>query len=65
MNLNNVFFHPTSIVETKNIGKNSRIWAFVHILKGAKIGGNVNICDHCFVENDVVIGDNVTIKCGV
>lgn len=60
-----IFIHPTAIVDTKNIGEESRIWAFVHILKGAKIGKNANICDQCFVENEVVIGDDVTIKCGV
>ncbi|NTW20954.1 MAG: N-acetyltransferase, partial [Nostocales cyanobacterium W4_Combined_metabat2_030] len=43
----------------------TRIWAFAHVLKGAKIGENVNICDHVFIENDVEIGNNVTIKCGV
>lgn len=59
------FIHPNAIVESKNIGANTRIWAFVHILSGAKIGNNCNICDHCFIENDVVIGNNVTIKSGV
>ena len=54
-----------SIIESKNIGKNSTIWSFVHILPEAEIGDNVNICDHCFIENNVVIGDNVTIKTGV
>lgn len=57
--------HPQAIVETEHIGKNSRIWAFAHILSGAKIGENANICDHSFIENDVIIGHNVTIKCGV
>lgn len=61
----NYFVHEKALVETSNIGKDSKIWAFVHILEGARIGDNTNICDHCFVENDVVIGDNVTIKCGV
>ena len=32
---------------------------------GAVIGSECNICDHVFIENDVVIGDKVTIKCGV
>lgn len=59
------FIHPTAIVDTNNIGDKTRIWAFVHILKGANIGTNCNICDHCFIENDVVIGDNVTIKSGI
>lgn len=60
-----IFIHNSAIVDTKHIGKGSRIWAFVHILDGVKIGKNANICDHCFIENGVVIGDNVTIKCGV
>jgi UDP-2-acetamido-3-amino-2,3-dideoxy-glucuronate N-acetyltransferase len=57
--------HPQSLVETDKIGDNTRIWAFVHILPGAQIGSDCNICDHTFIENDVVIGDRVTIKCGV
>lgn len=60
-----VYIHPTAIVETPNIGEHTRIWAFVHILKGASIGTNCNISEHCFIENDVVIGNNVTIKSGV
>jgi len=63
--MKNNFIHPTAIVESKNIGTGTRIWAFVHILEGASIGKNVNICDYCFIENKVVIGNNVTIKSGV
>lgn len=59
------YIHKTAIVDTKAIGKKTRIWAFVHILKGAKIGSNCNICDQCFIENDVIIGNNVTIKSGI
>ena len=36
-----------------------------HILPGAVIGCDCNICDHTFIENDVTVGDRVTIKCGV
>lgn len=57
--------HPHAIVETKTIGKGTRIWAFAHILPGAKIGSDCNICDHVFIENKVAIGNRVTIKCGV
>ena len=60
-----VFIHPNAIVETNQVGEGTRIWAFAHILKGAKIGKNCNICDHTFIEGDVIIGDNVTIKSGV
>ncbi len=59
------FSHRTALVESKHIGDESRIWAYVHILKGAKIGRNANVCDHCFIENKVIIGSNVTIKSGV
>lgn len=59
------FIHEKALVETKQIGEGSRIWAFVHILPNAVIGRNANICDMCFVENDVTLGDNVTVKCHV
>ena len=60
-----IYIHPNAIVDTREIGEDSRIWAFVHVLKGAKIGKNANICDLCFIENEVEIGNDVTIKCGV
>src|SRR5258708_14135623 len=57
--------HGTALVESTKIGRGTRIWAFVHILPGAQIGSECNICDHVFIENDVVVGDDVTVKCGV
>ena len=59
------FAHPNALVETEKIGKNTRVWAFSHILPGAVIGEDCNLCDQVFIENDVVIGNNVTIKSGV
>jgi UDP-2-acetamido-3-amino-2,3-dideoxy-glucuronate N-acetyltransferase len=59
------FQHPLAIVETTQIGAGTRIWAFAHVLPGARIGRECNICDHVFIENDVVIGDRVTVKSGV
>lgn len=59
------FAHPLSCIEGSKIGKGSRIWAYSHILGGATIGEDANVCDHTFIENDVVIGNRVTIKCGV
>jgi UDP-2-acetamido-3-amino-2,3-dideoxy-glucuronate N-acetyltransferase len=59
------FKHAQSLVESERIGDNTRVWAFAHILPGAKIGEDCNICDHVFIENDVIVGDRVTIKCGV
>ena len=52
-------------MESPSIGDGTRVWAFSHILPGARIGRDCNICDHTFIENDVLIGDRVTIKCGV
>ncbi|OBU23515.1 N-acetyltransferase [Photobacterium aquimaris] len=57
--------HSLSDVQSKNIGKNTRVWQFSVILKGAIIGDDCNICAHTLIENDVVIGSNVTIKSGV
>ena len=59
------FQHAQAIVETPFVGEGTSIWAFAHILPGARIGRDCNICDHTFIENDVVVGDRVTIKCGV
>ncbi len=59
------FVHPHALCEASAVGENTRIWAFAHVLPGATIGKDCNICDHVFIENDVVVGDRVTIKCGV
>lgn len=61
----NYFVHPNGLCESAAIGEGTRIWAFAHILPGASIGRGCNICDGVFVENDVSVGDNVTVKCGV
>ena len=54
--------HETAIVESETIGEGTCIWAYAHVLDGAKIGANVAIGDHAFVEGGAVIGNNVTIK---
>src|SRR6266550_1696700 len=61
----NYFVHPQGICESSAIGARTKIWAFAHVLSGAVIGEDCNICDHVFVENDVVLGSRVTVKCGV
>jgi acetyltransferase-like isoleucine patch superfamily enzyme len=60
-----VFIHDRALVESDTIGEGTRIWAFAHVMAGAVIGADCNICDHTYVEGDVVIGDRVTIKSGV
>lgn len=59
------FRHPAAIVETSRVGRGTRVWAFAHILPGARIGEDCNVCDHVFIENDVSVGNRVTLKCGV
>lgn len=59
------YVHEKGICESADIGEGTRIWAFAHVLQGARIGKDCNICDHVFVENDVVVGDGVTVKSGV
>ena len=59
------FVHPRGICESSEVGDGTRIWAFAHVLAGARIGAECNICDNVFIENDVVVGDRVTVKSGV
>ncbi|MDD2915785.1 MAG: WxcM-like domain-containing protein [Gallionella sp.] len=63
--MTNYFVHEQAICESAAIGDNTRIWAFAHVLPAAVIGADCNICDGVFIENDVRIGDRVTVKCGV
>ncbi len=61
-----VQIHPQALVdEGASIAARSKIWAFAHILSGAVIGEECNICDHTFIEGKVVLGNRVTVKCGV
>lgn len=59
------FIHPQALCETDQVGDGTRIWAFAHVLAGAVVGSDANICDGVFIEEDVVVGDRVTVKCGV
>ncbi|MEU7861912.1 WxcM-like domain-containing protein [Nonomuraea sp. NPDC049141] len=63
--MNQTFIHPQALCESQAIGDGTRVWAFAHVLPGARIGRDCNICDGVFVENDVVLGNRVTVKCGV
>ena len=63
--MNKSFTHPNALCESSQVGEGTRVWAFAHVLPGARIGRDCNICDHVFVENDVIVGDRVTLKCGV
>lgn len=56
--------HPTALVETNEIGANTRVWAFTHVAAGVRIGAECNIGSHCYIESGVVIGDACTVKNG-
>jgi len=59
------FVHPQGLAESDHIGEGTRIWAFAHVLKGAKVGEHCNIGECVFVENGAQIGNHVTLKNGV
>ena len=73
-----VLIHPSAIVDDgATIGEGTRIWHFVHVCGGARIGkdcslgqnvfvGNrVEIGDRCKIQNNVSVYDNVTLEDGV
>lgn len=76
--MTNITIHPTAIVDDgAQIGEGSRIWHWVHVCGGAKIGKGVSlgqnvfvgnkvvIGDHCKIQNNVSVYDNVTLEEGV
>ncbi len=78
MSYTNVTIHPSAIVDNgSQIGEGSRVWHFVHVCGGAKIGKGVSlgqnvfvgnkvfIGDHCKIQNNVSVYDNVTLEEGV
>ena len=60
-----VNIHELSDVQSNSIGEGTKIWQFTVVLERAVVGVDCNICAQVFIENDVIIGDNVTIKNGV
>ena len=57
------FVHPSAIVEEEaNIGKNTRIWHFTHVMKGAKIGKNCIIVQNVYIDKKAVVGNGVKIQ---
>lgn len=57
-----VFVHPQALCESEEIGPGTRIWAFAHVMVGARVGSDCNVCDHVFVETGAVVGNRVTMK---
>lgn len=63
--IGDVFVHPAGLCESDAVGPRTRVWAFAHILPGAVVGADCNICDHAFIEGGARLGDGVTVKNGV
>lgn len=57
-----VFVHRLALNESHTVGAGTRIWAFAHVMEGARVGANCNIGDHAFLETGAVVGSGVTIK---
>jgi UDP-2-acetamido-3-amino-2,3-dideoxy-glucuronate N-acetyltransferase len=57
-----VFVHPAGLCESTTVGGGTRVWAFAHVLAGAVVGRDCNICDGAFVEGGARLGDRVTVK---
>ncbi|MFT5122459.1 MAG: UDP-2-acetamido-3-amino-2,3-dideoxy-glucuronate N-acetyltransferase [Kiritimatiellia bacterium] len=60
-----VFVHPQAINDCLEVGVGTKIWAFAHVLAGAKVGANCNICERVFIEKGAAVGEGCTIKNGV
>jgi UDP-2-acetamido-3-amino-2,3-dideoxy-glucuronate N-acetyltransferase len=60
-----VFVHERGLCESDEVGSGTRVWAFAHVARGARLGEDCNVCDGVFIEEGVVVGDRVTIKSGV
>ena len=57
------FQHASAIVDQgAQIGEGSRVWHFVHVCGGARIGKGVSLGQNVFVGNDVVIGDHCKVQ---
>jgi UDP-2-acetamido-3-amino-2,3-dideoxy-glucuronate N-acetyltransferase len=54
--------HPLGLCESGDVGDGTRVWAWAHVLPGATVGRDCNICDHAYVEGGARLGDRVTVK---
>ncbi len=57
-----VFVHDKGLCESESVGSGTRVWASAHVLLGAVVGRDCNICDGAYVEGGAVVGDRVTVK---
>src|SRR5689334_509417 len=59
----NYFAHPTAVIDLPcDIGDGTKIWHFVHVSAGSRIGARCVLGQNVMVASDVVIGNNVKIQ---
>lgn len=51
-----------AICDSETVGDETRIWAFAHVMQGARVGSGCNIGEGAFIETGAVLGDRVTLK---
>ena len=59
------FVHPHGLCESTEVGPGTRIWAGAHVMTGARVGRDCNLCGQTFIEEGAVVGDGVVVKNGV
>jgi UDP-2-acetamido-3-amino-2,3-dideoxy-glucuronate N-acetyltransferase len=59
------FIHEKALCESSHVGEGTRIWAFCHVMREAKVGRDCNLGEGVFVESGAVLGDGCTVKNGV
>lgn len=57
--------HPLSDVKSKHIPDSTNVWQYCVVFPNARIGEHCNVCAFVLIENEVIIGNYVTIKSGV
>ncbi len=57
-----VYVHRHGLCDSDEVGPRTRIWAFAHVMAGAVVGSDCNVCDHAFVETGARVGNRVTVK---
>jgi UDP-2-acetamido-3-amino-2,3-dideoxy-glucuronate N-acetyltransferase len=61
--MSNVYVHPTAIIDNKAIlGRGTKVWHFVHVMEGAKIGKKCVLANYVYVGRGVTIGNGVKLE---